>query len=92
MMKRPFNAIQLTPNGKHCKHRKIQRINNGAKVDPMEKCSRAWNIIRAAVSANACKKRDECQWEWGLDKYENTRINSFTMFLTFVYWYEKNFP
>lgn len=22
-MKRPFNAIQLTPNGKHCKHGKI---------------------------------------------------------------------
>lgn len=27
----------------------------------------------------------------GLNKYNNTRINSFTMFLTFVYWYEKLF-
>lgn len=26
-MKRPFNAIQLTPNGKHCKHRKILSLH-----------------------------------------------------------------
>lgn len=90
-MKRPFNAIQLTPKWKTLqtpKNSLIERINNGAKVDSMEKCPprvKYYAVLLRSAQTPAKNNSDECQWEWGLNKYENTRINSFTMFLTFVY-------